>query len=430
MPITVSIPIFVIALLLSGVFATLTYSLRDFSRARLADILERRGMNTWLDRTIGHAGELAFLTAALRLICNLTVLLILMDVLRDRQWNRWLEYTAGVGIALVLSLFVSIAIPHALAQHVAEPIIALFVRPLNLLRVMFQPLLRLLRLTENVVASAASGIDESSHDKANTELQSEIMAVMDEGEKEGVVDETEREMIESVMEFGDATVGPVMTARPNIVSLPCDAPLERVRSIIEDSVHSRIPVYENTLDHVIGVLYARDLLKYVGETAIAFNVREAMRQPFFVPESKLLRDLLQDFRLQKVHIAIVLDEYGGTAGLITIEDVLEQLVGDISDEHEAIEPAVFKRIDDQSAEVDARIPLDELNRMLGTRLPEDADYDTLGGFVSTHLGRIPQAGTEFEYDNAAYSVLAAEPQRVSRVKIQLLPQNANASSNA
>ena len=143
-----------------------------------------------------------------------------------------------------------------------------------------------------------------------------------------------------------------------------------------------------------------------------------MRPPLFVPETKPLRDLLRDFRLQKVHIAIVLDEYGGTAGLVTIEDILEELVGDISDEHEPVEPAMFKRIDEQTAEADARIYIDELNRLTGLNLPEDAGYDTLGGFVSTTLGRIPEAGTVFEHNGAKFTVLDAEPQKVNRVKIE------------
>jgi CBS domain containing-hemolysin-like protein len=146
-----------------------------------------------------------------------------------------------------------------------------------------------------------------------------------------------------------------------------------------------------------------------------------MRPAFFVPETKPLSDLLHDFRLQKIHIAIVLDEYGGTAGLVTIEDVLEELVGDISDEHEPVEPAMFNRIDDHNMEADARIYIDELNRLAGLNLPEDAGYDTLGGFVSTTLGRIPEAGAEFQYDGAKFIVLDAEPQRVKRVKIELTP---------
>src|SRR5438105_3518059 len=144
----------------------------------------------------------------------------------------------------------------------------------------------------------------------------------------------------------------------------------------------------------------------------------AMRQTVFVPETKPLRDLLVEFRLQKVHIAIVLDEYGGTAGLVTIEDVIEELVGDISDEHEPVEPAMFQRIDEQTAEVDARMYIDELNRLTGLNLPEDAGYDTLGGYVSTTLGRIPEKGTTFEADGAKFTVLDAEPQKVNRVRIE------------
>jgi magnesium and cobalt transporter len=195
-----------------------------------------------------------------------------------------------------------------------------------------------------------------------------------------------------------------------------------VKRMIEESGHSRIPVYEGSLDHIVGILYARDLLKYLGLPPDTFGIRSAMRPAYYVPESKPLRDLLQDFRLQKVHIAIVLDEYGGTAGLVTIEDVLEELVGEISDEHEPAEPAMFHRTGEQSAEVDARIYLDELNRLFGLTLAEDAGYDTLGGFISTTLGRIPETGTTFENAGAKFTILDAEPQKVNRVRIELIPQ--------
>ena len=142
---------------------------------------------------------------------------------------------------------------------------------------------------------------------------------------------------------------------------------------------------------------------------LKFDIRTAMRPPIFVPETKPLRDLLKDFRLQKVHIAVVLDEYGGTAGLVTIEDILEELVGEISDEHEPTEPAMFKRLDDRAAEADARIHIDELNRLMGLSLPEDAGYETLGGFLSTSLAKIPEKGAVFEQDGAHYTVLDAQP---------------------
>ena len=158
--------------------------------------------------------------------------------------------------------------------------------------------------------------------------------------------------------------------------------------------------------------------------AARLDIRSALRPPLYVPETKPLRDLLGDFRAKKVHIAIVLDEYGGTAGLITIEDVLEELVGDISDEHEPLEPAMFKRFSETVAEADARIYIDELNRLMGLNLPEDAGYDTLGGFVSTTLGRIPEKDTTFEAEGAKFTVLDAEPQKVNRVRVEVVPQPA------
>lgn len=422
MSLTVTLILIVLCASLSLVFSVLTYSLRDFSRARLETALSKYQKDSWLGPTVEHAGELAFLTSSLRLLLNLAVLLLALDGVRQYGWALWLEYTVGAGIAAMITLFASVVFPHALANQAGETIIAILVRPLHGLRIVFSPLSRLLHATEHLIAKAtARPRTDNDQDQAEEELQSELLAVVEEGEKTGVVDETEREMIESVIEFSDTSVAEVMTARPDIVGLPVDSSLEKIRAVIEESGHSRIPVYEGSLDHIIGILYARDLLRYVGEKPKVFDIRSAIRPPFFVPESKPVRDLLQDFRLQKVHIAIVLDEYGGTAGLVTIEDLLEELVGDISDEHEGVEPAIFRRIDDSTAEVDARIHIDELNRLLGTRLPEDQGYETLGGFISTHLGRIPQAGTRFEHDGSLFVILEAEPQRVTRVRVQVQP---------
>lgn len=256
------------------------------------------------------------------------------------------------------------------------------------------------------------------------QIEKDILSAVEDGEEEGVVDAQEREMIESVIEFHDIEVSQTMTARPEIVAIELAATLDEVKRITEESGHSRIPVIDGTLDHIIGILYARDLLKHLGRPPEEFDIRSAMRPAMFVPESKLVRDLLLDFRMQKVHIAIVLDEYGGTAGLVTIEDILEELVGEISDEHEPQEPAMLKRIDELTYEADARLYIDEVNRQLGLNLPEDAGYDTLGGFVSTTLGRIPQKGTTFQADGARYTVIDAEPQRVKRLKVELIPQTA------
>lgn len=235
-------------------------------------------------------------------------------------------------------------------------------------------------------------------------------------------------MIESVIEFRDTHTGEIMTPRPKMVGLEITATLAQVKELLEESGHSRLPVYEKTLDHIVGILHARDLLKHLGAPQDQFNIRTAMRQAYHVPATKLLRDLLNDFRLQKIQIAIVNDEYGGTAGLVTIEDVLEELVGEISDEHEPSEPPTLKRINDTTAEVDAQIAIDELNRVMGMNLPEDAGYDTLGGYLSSTQGRIPQAGAMITANGARFTILDAELQKVNRVKVELLPATEAAAS--
>ena len=283
---------------------------------------------------------------------------------------------------------------------------------------------KLMHLTDAVVERAATRGAAGESQQLEHEIEQEIIAAVEEGAKEGVVDEDERAMIESVIAFHNTQVGQIMTARPEIFALDVKSTLEGVKAKIAESGHSRIPVYEGNLDHIVGVLYARDLIKYLGEPIGAFDIRTMMRQAYYVPETMPLRDLLRDFRRKKVHIAIVSDEYGGTAGLITIEDIFEELVGDISDEHEPAEPEMLVRLDDSNAEADARIYIDELNSQLGLSLPTDAGYDTLGGFVSNTLGKIPEAGTTFEHEGVKYTIIDAEPQKVNRVKLEMAMQPA------
>jgi CBS domain containing-hemolysin-like protein len=235
-----------------------------------------------------------------------------------------------------------------------------------------------------------------------------------------------------------------MTPRGDIVALPDTATADEVLAVIEESGHSRLPVYCETLDRVVGVLHARDLFRYVGKhlnghdsheagrETRRFELLELVRRPLVVPETKKLSDLLRDMQLQKLHMAIVLDEYNGTSGLITIEDIIEQLVGEIADEHENEEQALFTRVSDTIFEADARLDIEELNRLVGLGLPEDAGFDTLGGFVMTQLGRIPAAGTSFPFERdgrrAVFEVLDAERQRVNRVRIDLEPADAEQAS--
>lgn len=412
-----------LASLASLFFSSLTYSLRDYTRARLEALLRQSGKAEYFQPTVERTADLIFVTAIGRMIANLLILIFVLHVFHDTGWNRWMQYLLAVTITAVISAFCSVAIPHAISEHVGEKLISSCVQFLHGWRTVLLPLTGLVRMVDRVVVAVTRPDKASSPDELKEEeIEQDIVSAVEEAEKEGVVDHTERQMIESVIQFRDTHVGQIMSARTEIVALPVDGTLPHIKRMLEESGHSRLPVFEGTLDHIVGILYARDLLKFLGQTQEQFNIRQAMRPPYYVPKTKLLRDLLADFRLQKVHIAIVLDEYGGTAGLITIEDVLEELVGDISDEHEPQEPAMLKRISDTVAEADARVYIDELNRVMGLNLPEGAGFDTLGGFVSTTIGRIPQRGASFEFNNVKYTVLDAEPQKVNRVRIEVLQQ--------
>jgi CBS domain containing-hemolysin-like protein len=397
-----------IAAFSSLAFSTFTYALRDLSRVRLGDYLQRHNRSQWLDKIVDHTGDLIFITAVLRMLANTLIVLALVWVCQPVRHAAARDLTIFLSAAVV-TVFFSVAIPHALAKYAGDEIVGASAPVLHAMRIGLLPVTWIMRLADQFVRSAAGASAAPRPEQ---------------GEEQGVVDEHEREMIESVIEFHDATAAQVMTARTDVVSLPLASSLHQVKQMIEESGHSRIPIYEGTLDQIVGILYARDMLKFVGQPPDKFDLRSAMRPAFFVPESKPLSDLLHDFRQQKVHIAIVLDEYGGTAGLVTIEDILEQLVGEISDEHEPIEPGTFRRLDARTVEADARIDIEEFNRLTGLNLPEDAGYATLGGFILATLGRIPEAGASFEYNGAKFTVLDAEPQRVNRVRIEQIPQPA------
>jgi CBS domain containing-hemolysin-like protein len=230
-------------------------------------------------------------------------------------------------------------------------------------------------------------------------------------------------MMENVVEFSDTLVGSIMTPRTAIEGIEYTDDLAAIRGFMHDDGHSRVPVYEESLDHVVGVLYVKDLVRWIGADARDFKLRPLLRDPIRVPESKRVSDLLREFQRGKVHMAIVVDEYGGTAGLVTIEDVLEEIVGEIRDEHdapEAAEPA-FREVAAGMLEADGRCLVADLNARLETRLPEDEGFDTVAGFVLARLGRVPEVGAVVEDGGARVRVLAAGPTAITRVSVERLP---------
>lgn len=411
--------VLVASVAISLLFSTLTYALRSMSRTRLAEALGERDADKYFEPTITHQRDLGFIAGAVRLAANMVVLLSLIELLRTSNYPIGVKYLIATIAAVILLMLFSLALPHAMAVHRGEAWIARFAGPLHAVRKLLSPATQLLHLSDSIVRRTSRTAPDTP-DQIEERVETQILEAVEDATTRGLVEESEKLLIERAMEFSEAVVDEAMTPRKRIVAVPVTAGLDTIRATIERSGHSRLPVYEGSLDKVIGVVYARDLLKQWGRPASRFDLRSMLRQPLYVPNSKLLSDLLKDFRLQKVHIAIVQDEFQQTAGLVTIEDLLEQLVGPISDEHEPLSPVMFQRLDDHSAVVDAGLDIPELNRLLGLSLPEEEDYETLGGFVTAKLARIPETGEQFESDGARFTIAESEPRRVLRVRIDVL----------
>jgi CBS domain containing-hemolysin-like protein len=244
------------------------------------------------------------------------------------------------------------------------------------------------------------------------------------GQAHGTLEDEERELINSIVEFGDTSVREIMVSRLDMVALPVAATLPEALDLIRTYGHSRMPLYVDHLDSILGVVYAKDLLPYLknGSTPAHVDWSRLMRPPMFVPMGRKLDHLLKDFQRKKTHLAIVVDEYGGTAGLVTLEDVLEEIVGDIRDEHDEPEEELYQRIDDHTYHVDARIDLDDLNDLLNIHIDtESFDFETLGGLIFHITGEIPSEGDEVSYPPLALHVQSVENNRIGLVQVTIKP---------
>jgi putative hemolysin len=234
----------------------------------------------------------------------------------------------------------------------------------------------------------------------------------------GVIEQDEQEMIESIMEFSDTTVKEVMVPRIDMVAAEDDASIDELIGLFESEGHSRIPIYEDRVDHILGFVYAKDLLAYISEKhKDNFTLKDAMREAYFVPENKKISELLKEFKKTKVHIAIVVDEYGGTAGIVALEDLLEEIVGEIQDEYDQDERD-YIWMNDRTLLIDAGLDIDDVNEIIRTDIPNE-NFDTLGGFIYHQLGFIPEGGEEIKWENITFKIKEIIGNRISKVIVVL-----------
>jgi gliding motility-associated protein GldE len=244
----------------------------------------------------------------------------------------------------------------------------------------------------------------------------EVKALLDVGQEQGSLEADEKELIHSIFEFGETTVREVMVPRIDMVCLPHDAALEDAVELIRREGHSRIPMFRERVDNVVGILYAKDLLPFLQQRQAPASLDQLARLPYFVPEGKKIDDLLREFQANRIHMAIVVDEYGGTAGLVTLEDILEEIVGEIQDEFDAESPP-WRRTADEGWVLDAGMLLEDANALLEEQvLPTEEDYETLGGFIYELAGQVPKAGDVFEHLGWRFTVMTMKRHRIGLVK--------------
>ena len=408
----------IVSVLAALFFSLNSLALRIFSRVRLQDAFRAAGKEKSADELVNNAEKLALTCSFFGIIFNICILFALLRIVAHITGafdlrTGLITFIFGILFYLVFD----VAIPSAWAKYKGEKILVHTYAILLVFSTLAYPVTLILKIHDIIVRRLA-GINETSDEDVQEEKQEEFLNIVEQGKMEGVVDEEEQEMIENVLELDETNVDKIMTPRTDIVAVRADADFETILKIIRDEGHSRIPVYEKNIDNIIGLIYAKDLLAEFGSEHGKFKLADRLRDAYFVPETKPLRQLLHEFQEQKLHIAIVLDEYGGTAGIITIEDIIEEVMGEITDEYEDKPPETILRIDASTIEVDARVHIDDINEEMDIELPEDEDYDTIGGFVFSHLGCIPDDNETFEYEGLKFTITDVESRKINRLRIQ------------
>ncbi|MEX2547078.1 MAG: hemolysin family protein [Chloroflexota bacterium] len=418
--------IIALLILLNGVFVAAEFALVRVRRTRIEQLVDEgnRGAKR-VSRLIAQPGRflaviqigitfIGFLAAAFAgasLVDELARLMSGIPIIAPQA-----EVIALLFVTAVVSLFTILfgeLVPKAFALAHAERLALLFAGPVDLLGRVLSPLVWLLTTLTQAI-TRVFGIADTQQERITAE---ELMILVERGGEQGTIEAEEQQMIGAVLELGEQRVHEVMVPRTAIKAVPSTATLDEIVDTIVAEGHSRIPVYDESIDSIAGILYAKDLIPFLAKGEQP-EIRSILREPLFVPESISVDDLLHNFQRGKVHIAIVLDEYGGTAGLVTIEDLIEEIVGEIQDEYDVEEPMIEPLSDDE-ARVDGRASIDDMTDHFGVELDsEDKEqYDTVGGLVYHEIGGVPNVGDTVEVNGLTLTVESTDGRRVGKVLV-------------
>ena len=384
----------------------------SLGRARLKKL--REGGASGQIRMIDRPHELLVTLLVGITIINISASAIAATVAEHLFGQKYGLIAEMLGMMVMLTTFGEV-LPMTLAVKYPERFLALAHRPIGWLGTL---------LTFIGVRAVLGGLTTLTvklfgrgADKQPELTEEELRTLVDVGATEGVVERAEREMIHGVFELEDTLVRSVMVPRTDMFCLAVDTPVDEILPALRDNLHSRVPVYEETIDVIVGVLYTKELLTYMRGLSPGFDLRAHLHPPYFVPETKRADALLQEFQAKRLHMAIVVDEFGGTAGLVSLEDLLEEVVGEIADEYDEPE-RLLQKIDATTYRVAGKLPIDDLNTAVGLSIP-NAEYDTVGGWVLDLFGRVPRKAERVETAELSVTVEKVERTRVVEVLVTL-----------
>ncbi len=365
-------------------------------------------------------GFLASATAAVRLSTGLADLIKRVPLPGIDNIAEGLAVTIITIVLALITLVFGELVPKSVGLAHSERIALLVARPIDFLARLAGPLVRFLVWITNIIAKPFGGQPRRGMPIVTEE---EIKTLVDAGEEGGVLEEEEKEMIYSIFEYGDTVAREVMVPRMDVLAIGVETPLLEATDAVIRHTHSRVPVYQESIDNIVGVLYAKDVLKVLHEKGRAganeVRLADILRPAAFTPESKKVSELFEEMQKKRTHMAIVIDEYGGTAGIVTIEDILEEIVGEIQDEYDQAEELEIQPAGENEWLINARANLGDINDTLQVHFPVD-EADTLGGFIYSQLGKVPLPGDEVRHENVLLKVINVAGRRIGKVKVQVL----------
>lgn len=399
------------------VVALLKTAFRGLSRVEAGSIAQRSPRGEFLRKTLHHRTPLWYSLQLASVVCVTAVATLVTSIATVRGLEDWTAVATGIVATLVAALVLEHAVPPILAHDREEWIVESLLGPMRWMHLLFAPLsIPLSRWADRIGYGDQLPGDESPAEEADPE---DVDAYIEIGEHEGILEEREKILVRGVVEFGDAILREVMTPRTDVVAVPVGISIRELRQHMAAAMHTRLPVYDGALDTVLGIVHLKDLVQALEEGRADEKVEAILRPAYHAPETMKVHDLLRLFQARRITMAIVVDEYGGTAGIVTTEDLIEEIVGEIQDEHETAEDWVVRQ-GDETWVVDGRTDLDELEELLGLDLAAE-DVETVGGLVFSRLGHLPVAGETLDIERHRITVIESDEKRVHRVRVEPAP---------